>query len=89
MKNFVSTLKELRLEFKALLEIKNGLKNMIRLAEDNRRKQTEINKEISKTRLAEGDQVKTSMFGGKVNKEEHIKDLNDQLKNVNYALSGY
>jgi seryl-tRNA synthetase len=85
MKHFLGTLKELSLEFKALLDIKASLRTMIKLAEDNRRKQTEINKEISKARLTEGDQVKTSMFGGKVNKEERIKDLNDQLKEVDWC----
>ena len=93
MKQFLTAVKELSLEFKALFEIRNGLKNMIRFAEDNRRKQTDINKEISKARLTEGDQIKTGVFGGSVKKEERIKDLNDQLKEVIihllvYGLSG-
>lgn len=71
------------LEFQALLDLKNSLKFVIKVTEDNRRKQTEVNKEISKVKLAEGDQVKKGMFGGKMSKEERIKDLEDQLKEVN------
>lgn len=71
------------LEFQALLDLKNSLKFVIKVTEDNRRKQTEVNKEISKVKLTEGDQVKKGMFGGKMSKEERIKDLEDQLKEVN------
>jgi hypothetical protein len=73
----------LSLEFQALLDLKNSLKFVIKVTEDNRRKQTEVNKEICKVKLAEGDQVKKGMFGGKMSKEERIKDLEDQLKEVN------
>lgn len=82
MKSFLGSLKELSLEFKALLDLKVGLKTMIRMAEENRRKETDIEREITKVRLSDSDQVKTSMFGGKVSKDERLKDLQDQLKEV-------
>lgn len=65
------------------------MKNIIKLTEENRRKQTEVNKEISKVKLSEGDQVKTGMFGAKVSKEERLKDLEEQLKQVKCVYIGY
>lgn len=74
--------KQLTMEFQALFELKNDIKNMIRSTEENRRKQTECSNEISKVKLSESDLIKTSMFGAKVSKEERLKELEESLKQV-------
>ena len=51
----------------------------MRQTEDTRKKQTEINKEISKAKSAEGEQVSKGVFGGKVNKNERVTELEAQL----------
>lgn len=84
LKEFNTKLKELLIEFQALMDLKESVKAIDRQRQDTLKKQTEINKDITKVRAADGDMVKSGMFG-KMSKSDKIKELEEHMLQVGLA----
>ena len=88
LKDFNTKLKELLIEFQSLMDLKESVKAIEKQRQETLKKQTEINKEITKVRAADGETVKSGMFG-KMSKTDKIKELEDQMNQVPPASPGH
>lgn len=82
VRQFNNGVKELHLEFSSLFEVRQSLKGIEGKIDETRKKMYEIQKEQARVEQAEGDMVKSSMFGGKVSKADRKKDLDKELAQV-------
>ena len=59
--------------------MRESVKGIMKQTEEYRRKQTDVNKEISKLKASDAESVSKGVFGGKVSKAERQKELDGQL----------
>lgn len=81
-KEFLTKLKELLSELSAFVEIKRDISSNLAETSALQKKQSEINGTISKYSSVDKEVIQVSLFK-KVNKKDIMKDLENQLKDVN------
>ena len=85
-KDFLTKIKELLSELGAFIEIKNDIKENSTMTQEMRKKQTEINGELSKIRSMDKDTIKVGLFKTK-NKKDLLQELQTQLDEVNQRFN--
>ncbi len=81
LKEFQTKIKELLSELNAFIDIKNDIKSNLALTQEMRKKQTEINGDLSKYKSMDKEVISINFFK-KVNKKDMIRQLETQLEEV-------
>ena len=74
-------MKELLSELSAFVDIKNDIKQNLILTQEYRKRQTDLNGDITKYQSMDKEVISISLFK-KINRKDHLAQLRSQLEDV-------